>query len=93
MAEELELILSCYGKIATQRVLDRTPMICWQVCRSLKQKVEQSLACVTDSTLEEWLWESPETIATIDATTQRLNELEKAMGRIQKLIQTNPSFI
>ena len=88
MAEELELILSCYGKVATQRVLDRTPMICWQICRSLKPKIEQSLACVTDETLEEWLWESPETIATIEATTQKLHELDKAMERIQKLQQT-----
>ena len=63
-------------------------MICWQICRSLKPKIEQSLACVTDETLEEWLWESPETIATIEATTQKLHELDKAMERIQKLQQT-----
>jgi hypothetical protein len=82
LAEELELILSCYGKVATQRVLDRTPMICWQVCRSLKPKLEQALGCVTDETLQEFLWESPATLSKMETTTAQLQELDKALKRI-----------
>jgi hypothetical protein len=35
MAEEMAIVLEAYGSIATRRVMDRTPMICWQVYRSV----------------------------------------------------------
>jgi hypothetical protein len=91
LAEELELILSCYGKVATQRVLDRTPMICWQVCRSLKPKLEQALGCVTDETLQEFLWESPAILLKMETTTAQLQELDKALKRIRVLQGTSSS--
>jgi hypothetical protein len=37
MAEEMEIVLEAYGIIATRRVMDRTPMICWQVYRSVSE--------------------------------------------------------
>ena len=60
MAEQMELVLSSYGKVATQRVLDRTPQICWQACRKLPASLQESLGGVTDDILEKCLWESPE---------------------------------
>jgi len=59
MAEQMELVLSCYGKVATQRVLDRTPQICWQTVRTLPKVLLEVLGSVTDDILEMCLWESP----------------------------------
>lgn len=39
MAEEMEIVLEAYGSIATRRIMDRTPMICWQVYRSVSERI------------------------------------------------------
>merc|ERR1712150_101935 len=77
MAEQMELVLSCYGKVATQRVLDRTPQICWQACRSLAKTLQEELGCVTDDVLETCLWESPESRRKFQSLTNQLNDLQK----------------
>jgi hypothetical protein len=85
MAEQMELVLSCYGKVATQRVLDRTPQICWQTCRSLPGKIQEELGCVTDDVLETCLWESPESRERFHALTNKLHDLQKAMDVVKSI--------
>ena len=80
MAEQMELVLSCYGKVATQRVLDRTPQICWQTCRTLPKVLQEELGCVTDDVLETCLWESPESRERYKQLESQLNDLQKAMN-------------
>jgi hypothetical protein len=85
MAEQMELVLSCYGKVATQRVLDRAPQICWQTCRSLPGKIQEELGCVTDDVLETCLWESPESRERFHALTNKLHDLQKAMDVVKSM--------
>ena len=79
MAEQMEFILSCYGKVATQRVLDRTPQICWQACRTLPKALQEELGGVTDDILEACLWESPESRERYEELETKLKDLTKAM--------------
>ena len=87
MAEQMELVLSCYGKVATQRVLDRTPQLCWQTCRQLPSKVQEELGCITDDVLEKCLWESPASREKYLELTQKLHDLTKAMEVVQQSIR------
>jgi hypothetical protein len=51
MAEDMEIVLESYGKVATKRVIDRTPMICWEIFRSLSDSIQENLWNATDDTL------------------------------------------
>lgn len=79
MAEQMELVLSCYGKVATQRVLDRTPQVCWQTVRTLPNILLEELGGVTDDILETCLWESPESRHQYEELQSQLEDLQKAM--------------
>jgi len=85
MVEQMELVLSCYGQVATQRVLDRTPQICWQACRSLAKALQQELGCVTDDVMETCLWESPATKKKFQELTVRLDELKTTLDAVQAM--------
>jgi len=85
MAEQMELVLSCYGQVATQRVLDRTPQMCWQTCRSLPKALQEELGCITDDVLETCLWESPVTRRKFHDLAEQLNDLQRAMDCIKSM--------
>ena len=85
LAEEMELVLSCYGKVATQRVLDRTPQICWQSCRRLPSALESVLGGVTDDHLETMLWESPEQRLQYQRLQAKAKDLKNALDSVKAL--------
>jgi GTP-binding protein EngB required for normal cell division len=85
MAEQMELVLSSYGKVATQRVLDRTPQICWQACRKLPGLLQESLGSVTDDILEKCLWESPESKEKYQDMVMTLKDLQEAREVVKKI--------
>ena len=86
LAEEMELVLHSYGQVATKRVLDRTPMICWQAFRTLPRKLQEVLGCVTDDVLAKCFLDSPTTLRRHEDLSQQSAELKKAMGLVQSLI-------
>jgi hypothetical protein len=85
MAEQMELVLSCYGQVATQRVLDRTPQICWQTCRTLPKVLQEELGCTTDDVLETCLWESPASKQKFHDLSQKLLDIQNAMNCLKKM--------
>jgi len=85
MAEQMELVLSCYGKVATQRVLDRTPQICWQTVRTLPKVLLEELGSVTDDILETCLWESPASRMRYEELQVQLDDLKKAMNIVTSI--------
>lgn len=83
MAEEMELILESYGAIATRRVIDRTPMICWELVRSLATTVQETLWTVSDEQLMQCMKDSEEFLAENRALQQELTEVTKALSIIE----------
>jgi hypothetical protein len=57
LALEMEIVLESYGEIAICRVLDQTPMICWQVFRTFTNLLSSRLATVTDEDLTDAMME------------------------------------
>lgn len=79
MAEEMEIVLEAYGQVATKRVIDRTPMVCWEIFRSLSLSIQESLWNVTDDTLNKCMQESSEFAKTYQSLTEMLEEMNKAL--------------
>ena len=85
MAEEMELVLESYGKIATRRVLDRSPMICWEALRNLGDAIQDSLWSVTDDVLWECMQDSPEFVSQYQALQKEVAETTKALDILESL--------
>ena len=86
MAEDMELVLESYGKVATKRVIDRTPMICWEIFRSLSSTVQDSLWDITDEELDEALHDKPEFANSRKELSNELEEMNKALTIFQSLL-------
>ncbi|CAB9528450.1 Interferon-induced GTP-binding protein [Seminavis robusta] len=86
MADEMEIVLEAYGCVATKRVVDRTPMICWQVFRSLSSSIQDSLWSVTDETLSECMRESPEFEKEYGQLNAELEEMNKALDIFESIL-------
>lgn len=79
LAEEMEIVLESYGKVATKRVIDRTPMVCWEAVRSLTMSIQESLWSVTDQELDDIMRESSLFAARHQELSQELDEASKAL--------------
>ena len=85
MAEEMEIVLEAYGKVATRRQ-DRVPMICWEVFRTLTSAVQESLWSTTDDVLDECMKECSDFIATHARLSEELEELTKALQVLESIV-------
>lgn len=78
MAEEREVVLDAYGSVAARRVIDRTPMICWEVFRSMPNAIREALY-VPDDVLECYLQEDLDFVAKYDSAMKEQEEMRKAI--------------
>jgi len=79
MAEEMEIVLESYGQVATKRVVDRTPMICWEIFRSLADVIQEALWSTTDDMLLQCTQDSPGFLQKYQAMSRELEEMNKAL--------------
>jgi hypothetical protein len=79
MAEEMEIVLESYGQVATRRVIDRSPMICWEVFRSLAKSVQECLRDVTDEKLVQCTQLDDFDSEKYRVVSEELLEMEKAL--------------
>lgn len=86
LAEEMEIVLEAYGQVATKRVIDRTPMVCWECVRSLTSSIQESLWSVTDETLDECMQESIAFATTYRALSEELDEMNKALQIFESIL-------
>lgn len=85
LAEEMEIVLEAYGQVATKRVIDRTPMVCWECVRSLTSSIQESLWSVTDETLEGAMKETTGFAAKYEALKNELDEMNKALAIVESI--------
>ena len=83
LAEEMELVLASYGQVATRRVVDRTPMICWEVVRSLAGALQEALW--NDETFLANMQERPEFAAEHAALRDELEDLRRALDLLHQV--------
>ena len=85
MAQEMELVLAAYGTVATQRVLDRMPMICWEVVRAMGPSIQEALWQVPDETLQRCMLESLEYSRKHEQLRSELDELGEAIVILESM--------
>ena len=83
LAAEMEMVLASYGQIATRRVIDRTPMIGWEVFRSLTGLLQESLWSITDDTLADCFRDDTELVQQYEFLTSKDRDLRKAISIFQ----------
>eukprot|EP00977_Amphora_coffeiformis_P028901 scaffold37799_cov176-Amphora_coffeaeformis.AAC.5 len=83
LAAEMEMVLASYGQIATRRVIDRTPMIGWEVFRSLTASLQESLWSITDDALADCFRDDTELVRQYDFLTSKDKDLRKAISIFQ----------
>jgi hypothetical protein len=86
MAEEMEIVLESYGQVATKRVIDRSPMICWEVFRSLAKTVQESLWDVTDEMLVHCTQKTLDNEEKYRAISEELEEMSKALSIFESIV-------
>lgn len=86
MAEDMEMVLAAYGTVATKRVIDRTPMICWEVFRSLCDAIQDSLWHITDVQLEDAMEDNTEYERKHNELTEELEQMNNALSVLQSLL-------
>ena len=86
MAEDMELVLESYGKIATKRVIDQTPQICWGVFRSLGRAIQDTLWNMTDDQLQDAMQDNDDFVKQYKDLTEELEEMNKALTIFQSLL-------
>jgi hypothetical protein len=67
-------------------VIDRTPMICWEIFRSLTDSIQDNLWNVTDETLAESMKDTPEFAEKYKLLTEELEEMNKALSFFQSAL-------
>lgn len=85
LAEELEYILDSYGKIVTQRVIDRSPMIAWNMFRQISSSIQELLWNASDDDLTSFMEESTESIRRYGTLKNEEEHLTKAYAMLQKI--------
>jgi hypothetical protein len=82
----MEIVLESYGKVATKRVIDRTPMICWEIFRSLSDSIQENLWNATDDTLAASMQDTAEFAEKYKQLTEELEEMNKALTIFQSVL-------
>lgn len=67
-------------------MIDRTPMICWEVFRSLTDSIQENLWNATDETLAESMKDTPEFAEKYKLLTEELEEMNKALTIFQSVL-------
>ena len=86
MAEEMEVVLDAYGSVAARRVVDRTPMICWEVFRSMPNALRDALYVSDEDVLHRYMVEDPSFAAKYNAALEEQKEMNKALEIFESIV-------
>jgi hypothetical protein len=85
MAEEMEIMLEAYGKVCFKRVIDKIPMICQKLFRSVSRGIAEVMQGVTDAELDIVMQNEPDHIRRYDEAKAIICEMDKAIVIFREL--------
>jgi gas vesicle protein len=83
VAEEMQMALDAYGKVAAKRIIDDVPMAAQRMTRTILMKIETRLMDVTDDTLKRIMRDQPK----FEEEQRRAEEKVKKMDRAHKAVR------
>ena len=84
IAQEMQIVLSAYGKVAAKRVIDNVPMIIQKRTRALQSALDNALQ-VTDEELKSLIVEDERTVKKVKQDTAEKEKLDIAIKKLEKL--------
>ena len=84
IAQEMQIVLSAYGKVAAKRVIDNVPMIIQKRTRALQSALDDALQ-VTDDELKSLIVEDERTVKKVKQDTAEKEKLDIAIKKLEKL--------
>jgi len=84
VAQEMQIVLNAYGKVAAKRVIDNVPMIIQKRSRTLREELEKALQ-VTDEELSGLMVEDERTVRRVAADTAEKEKLDLAIKKLEEL--------
>ena len=78
VAQEMEIALDSYGKVAAKRVIDNVPMHVQAFIRDFLIKLEEAFSSVTDEKLSEIIFDEPSFKAKYKNAKSKFEKLKKA---------------
>eukprot|EP01032_Pedospumella_encystans_P016705 gene16705-19051_t len=87
IAQEMQIVLSAYGKVAAKRVIDNVPMIIQERTRALQAALDNALQVkqVTDDELKSLIVEDERTVKKVKQDTAEKEKLDIAIKKLEKL--------
>lgn len=85
MAEEMEIMLEAYGKVAFKRIIDKTPQIILKMTRGICEAAERSLQGITDDHVEMVMAEEADHVTRYAATKKQFDEMNKAISIFKEI--------
>ena len=84
IAQEMQIVLNAYGKVAAKRVIDNVPMIIQQRTRLWLPALDNALQ-VTDEELKSLIVEDERTVKKVKQDTAEKEKLDIAIKKLEKL--------
>lgn len=84
IAQEMQVVLNAYGKVAAKRVIDNVPMIIQQRSRALRVALEKVLQ-VTDEELQYLMVEDERNVRKVKMDTEEKEKLDIAIKKLEEL--------
>jgi len=84
IAQEMQIVLSAYGKVAAKRVIDNVPMVIQKRTRSLLPALDKALQ-VTDEDLARFMVEDDRTVRKVKQDTEEKKKLDIAIKKLEEL--------
>ena len=78
MANELELVLDAYGKVAAKRIIDDVPMLIHRMCKDVLLRLEKALEFPSDEDLREQMVEGCNIVSRRSAALKKLETMKAA---------------
>jgi hypothetical protein len=81
----MEVMLEAYGKVCFKRVIDKTPMICQKIFRSMSQGIADVMQGVTDAELDMVMQKEPDVVRRFEEAKATVLEMDNAINIFREL--------
>jgi len=85
VAEEMQIVLDAYGKVADKRIIDDVPMAAQRMTRTILLKIETRLMDVTDDTLKRIMRDQPKFEEEQRRAVEKVGKMDRAHKAVRKL--------
>ena len=85
MAEDMEVVLEAYGKVCSKRIVDKSPMICMKMLRSVCGLVCEEMQGITDDDIAHVMTDESDFVRKHAEAKDIIAQMDKALKLFREL--------